>query len=728
MKNKDYLRKFAVILISSCLVFEAGLFAAPHEAYRSYARGLLAMKAGDLEAALTEYRRVSDLDKEAVVVFRDLAVLYWQTGRQQEAFDAAEKLESLSTGMDEDALSTQLFLGSFYLLAGQSEKARRAWERSLAIDPDNEVAILYLAAFHSSDNEPSKAVSYWNRYLRKEPGSSEGYYQLGVVREKLGQAEKAKNCFLKAISLKPDNSDARLALAQLYEKLEKPVAAAQEYERYIELVPENMTVLLYLGGLYYRMKNYSAAEAVFLKAKIFNPKDDSINFWLGVIAEEKKDWDNAIAYFTTISDREENAAILTRLGYYYSAKKDFDKAIECLRKVAKLEPENPASYYLLGLAYFDMKKYRLAEENMKKSVAIKGDVDEMRFHLGVLYDQWGKFDKAIPEFEQVLKLNPGHHQTYNYLAYSFAERGIRLDEAETLVAKALELDPGNGSYMDSLGWIYFKKGRYDDAEKELMRAAETFSDPVIWEHLGDTRVKKNDLDGAWDAYEKARALDPKNKSVQKKLRDLEKRVMPSTLQRKVLKRAAGNLLQLTSLKMNFLVSGDLNSVNFRFAGIFQYVRPLRWRLDVLGSFLAPQVILIRNEGLQFYPASLADTITPDKAAMLEQVADFFNAGLLDEFDSNQAKSEMKCSYFRYTLGGKTLVIDRRNGAVKEYRVKNGLTLRLQDYKQEEGIFLPGRILLYSKPDKLSAKIQLQNYSVNQPIKDEVFLSLSGPEK
>ncbi|MHB9154114.1 MAG: tetratricopeptide repeat protein [Endomicrobiales bacterium] len=699
-----------------CLLFTSGLGAVPSEAYRSYARGLLAAKAGDLESALHEYERVTSLDRDAVLVYRDLAFLYWQTGRSEEAFNAAEKLNELNG----DPRATQLFLGSFYLLAGQSNRARQSWERALKIDAENETALLYLAAYHSSDNDPRKAVTYWNKYLEKDPLSAEGYYQLGMAQEKLGQVENAREAFLKAVSLKPEGVEAHIALAQLYEKEEKIVAAAQEYERYLELVPDNMNVLLYLGGLYYRAKNYPAAENIFLRAQALNPRDDTIHFWLGIISEEKKDWDGAIRYFSQISTREENPVILTRLGYYHSAKKDSSEAVKQLKKVVKLEPNNPNSYYLLGLAYFDLKKYRPAEENFRKALERKPDMEEVYFHLGVLYDQWGKFDRAVPELEKAIELNPRYSQALNYLGYSYADRNRELEEAESLVLRALELEPENGSYLDSLGWVHYHEGRYADAETALLKAAGKFSDPVIWEHLGDARLKMDKTSEAWDAYQKARELNPGDKKIRDKIRKLEKRVLPSTLQRKVLKRAVGNLLQVSSLRLNYVVAGESKSINFRIIGVLQYARPDRWRLDVLGNFLAPQLVIIENRGLSFYPASLGENLAPGTVEMLGRVKDFFNGDLLEEFDSEQAASEARGCFFLYRLGDKTLVIDRRSGTVAEYRVGKDLVLRFRKYTQEEGLFLPGRIDLYSKPDALSASVQLHHLAVNSPVNENAF--------
>jgi tetratricopeptide (TPR) repeat protein len=698
------------------LSFSVCVNAVPIEAYRSYVRGLLAMRAGDVPSALDEYQRVATLDKNAVPVYRDLAVLYLQVSRPAEAVDAAEQLEAL----DKDNLNTQLFLGSFYLLAGQSGKARNAWEHALALDPANQTAILYLAAYHSSDNEPEKAIEYWNKYIRQDPNSAEGHYQLGMMQEKIGKLKEARESFLKTISLKAESSEAHLALAQIYEKEEKFVAAAQEYERYLELVPDNMAVLVYLGGLYYRLKNFDASEGAFLRAKEYNPQDTSILFWLGVLAEEKKDWKGAIRYFETINAKEKNTVILTRLGYYYSMQKDYCQAVKYLKKVVQLEPANPNGYYLLGLAYFDEKKFRLSERNFLLSLERKPDREEVYFHLGVLYDRWGKFNKAVEALEKVIQLNPKHSAALNYLGYSYADRGVKLEEAEALVLRALSSEPDNASFVDSLGWVRFKRGNYEAAEQELERASAKLFDPVIWEHLGDVRVRLNKNAEAWDAYQKALDLDPGNKKIIKKLNQLEKLVLPGTLQRKLLKRAAGNLLQVRTLSANFTVSGQASSVNFRFLGMFQYLRPEQWRVDILGNFMAPSAVIIQNQSLEVYPRSLRGSFSPESLQLFENIKDFFNTRLLDEFDGEKVQTKVKGHYLLFEKSDKSLLIDRRDGTVREYQIKDRMVLRFRTHSREEGLHLPSEINMYYPREKTSATLKLYHFILNKPMEEKVF--------
>jgi tetratricopeptide (TPR) repeat protein len=101
----------------------------------------------------------------------------------------------------------------------------------------------------------------------------------------------------------------------------------------------------------------------------------------------------------------------------------------------------------------------------------------------------------------------------------WADHNMHLDEAEEAIKRALEIEPNNGSYLDSLGWVEFRKGKFDQALADLLRAAKNMDreDPVVFEHIGDTYLKLNRVQEALESWQKALALDPKNKSLAEKI-------------------------------------------------------------------------------------------------------------------------------------------------------------------------------------------------------------------
>lgn len=131
---------------------------------------------------------------------------------------------------------------------------------------------------------------------------------------------------------------------------------------------------------------------------------------------------------------------------------------------------------------------------------------DLHFHLGATYDKLNRFDDLIRQMEKTIQLDSNHANALNYLGYTYAEKGIHLNEAIDLINRALVIRPDDGYFVDSLGWAYYKKGKIQEALDALNRAVSLVpEDPVIHEHLGELYLKQNRLDLAKEAW--ARSLN-----------------------------------------------------------------------------------------------------------------------------------------------------------------------------------------------------------------------------
>ena len=131
--------------------------------------------------------------------------------------------------------------------------------------------------------------------------------------------------------------------------------------------------------------------------------------------------------------------------------------------------------------------------------------------MGVIYEKTNRLSESIKEMEKVLEIDPENAEALNFIGYSYADRGMNLEEAEKMIIKALKIKPDNGYLMDSLGWVNFKKNKLNSAVKYLKQALELLPDDVnIIEHMGDVYVKLNKIKEAQEMYNRALKIDPKN--------------------------------------------------------------------------------------------------------------------------------------------------------------------------------------------------------------------------
>jgi Flp pilus assembly protein TadD len=157
-------------------------------------------------------------------------------------------------------------------------------------------------------------------------------------------------------------------------------------------------------------------------------------------------------------------------------------------------------------AFHSQDRYAETLPLLEKLAEKHHQVVEPVFLLGAAFERSGETTRAATAFEQALAVDPDHAPTLNYLGYMWADRGERLDHALALVERAVSLEPNNGAYVDSLGWVLYRLGRFGEAREHLERAARLVpGDPVIFEHLGDVYVALGDRQKAADSYR--RALD-----------------------------------------------------------------------------------------------------------------------------------------------------------------------------------------------------------------------------
>jgi len=232
------------------------------------------------------------------------------------------------------------------------------------------------------------------------------------------------------------------------------------------------------------------------------------------LLEEMEQFDLASAAYNMVprEDMAFHAAEMGRAAVLRRAGRT-DAAVEVLEQLARSWPDLAVVHATLGDTLRGMQRFREANAAYSRALTLYDPADPARWFVlytrGMTYHRLDDWPAAEADLRQSIALKPGQPQVLNYLGYSMVERGENLDEALTMIEDAVREQPQNGAIVDSLGWVQFRLGLFDDAVFHLERAAELLPvDPVINDHLGDAYWAVGRINEARFQWQRALSFDP----------------------------------------------------------------------------------------------------------------------------------------------------------------------------------------------------------------------------
>ncbi|MEI9423037.1 tetratricopeptide repeat protein [Mesorhizobium sp. Cs1299R1N1] len=249
-------------------------------------------------------------------------------------------------------------------------------------------------------------------------------------------------------------------------------------------------------------------------ALALKPDSDAALVQLAAVAEQLKDGEGAIALYRRIPDSSPLKEISDlQLGLNLADLDRHDEAITHLKAFVEAHPNDMRAYLALGGVYSSKDDFRSAANLYDKAVeALKTPTAanwNIFYQRGIAYERLKEWPKAEPNFRKALELQPDQPQVLNYLGYSWVDMNTNLKEGLEMIQKAVDLRPSDGYIVDSLGWAYFRLGRFDDAVREMERAvALKPEDPVLNDHLGDAYWRVGRKLEATFQWNQARDLKP----------------------------------------------------------------------------------------------------------------------------------------------------------------------------------------------------------------------------
>ena len=445
------------------------------------------------------YNNALKADPDNEDALTGLAVLYADLGDTQRAI---EKLKAVT---DKNPSENSLIaLATAYENLRNYKEAAAVLERALNAGSENPRLRRALAEDLYFSGQLDKALTMYQQLASENPRDSTFQLRISEIYRAKRDFVNAHDALNKAKAIEPDNIetlyDGEVKLLAAEGKTDQAIATLKNLlqqtvrRNYSPTDAATRAMLLEEQGILYRdINQYPQAIDSFRQIASLNGQGGPrIAVEIVETYRAAKDFENAQKEADAALKKypNERVVVLSHASLL-SDRGKIDEAAAELRGLLKGERDRDT---LIALAQVYEKGKRFSEQaKLLDEIDKLSGPDEKEtvlFLRGAMYERQKKYDLSEAEFRKVLVANPSNAEALNYLGYMLANRGIKLEEATKMIEKALELEPDNGAFLDSLGWAYYQLGRYSEAESPLLRAVEKIgTDPTVHDHLGDLYLK-----------------------------------------------------------------------------------------------------------------------------------------------------------------------------------------------------------------------------------------------
>jgi tetratricopeptide (TPR) repeat protein len=515
-----------------------------------FIEGMAFEENGEMDQALEAYRKVLNVDPgQSDLASRVAAMLI----RQDDFPQAIDVLKDAIKANPNDAEPYRQLAFIYAKYLKKTDQAVDYANRAIALNPRDIEAYERLCEIELAAGEEKKAREVLERATKVHSDDAAFWTRLGKLyaailfkpdaQPKPDELGRVNEIFKKAAERANDDPAILKDVADYYASSQQLKEAIPLYLRVLELQPDDANAREKLAtGFILTNQRGKAVEMLEQIIKQHPEKYQPYDLLAQVLDEEArslqraKHLDEAKAQFAKVAANYEQSLLISpnhagtylRLAeLFLGPLKDAGRAVKFLTEARRRFPGAPEIVYYLALAQREAKHTQQAVATFEEALH-EAELDQdneivnakFYFNYGATAERAGLYEKAADLLRKSIALDPANAaEAYNYLGYMWVDHNMHLEEAEGMIKRALQIEPNNGSYLDSLGWLEFRQGKFDQALADLLRAAKNLEhdDSVVFEHIGDTYLKLNRVPQALEAWQKALALDPQNKKLAEKI-------------------------------------------------------------------------------------------------------------------------------------------------------------------------------------------------------------------
>ena len=484
------------------------------EALRLFMNGQMLMNQGDFPMAIIEFQEALELDPEVGTIYTSIAECYWNIGKPELS------LKNLNVALsknpeDEEALK---MMADQLIATKKYDEAIKPFKKLRELDGQNTSYIIALAELNKLKKNYLNTVNLYLEAYAIEPSRIELLESAGRYALQLENKDKAKSIFKDLSEQDPFQSSYLNIYSELAIQTKNFEEAISHIQKLINDNGDSSLLKSKLGILYHSSGNSKKGEEVLKLLFDKNELNGQHSLALFEIYFDNKDNINA----AKVSDRMIASLPEDWRGYYsrslvFMDESDYESAVSILAPVSETFSNIFSVQYILGLCYSRIKMNDEAIDFYNRALTISPNSINVLHSIAILYDDIGEWVKSDKIYDQLIDNDPKDAQAFNNYAYSLVERNKDLKRALAYAKKAVELEPKNPSYLDTIGWAYFKMDDLKRAKKYIRQSIEIQDDnSVVLEHFGDILMKSNDSVNALFYYKKAFEFDNENQELKKK--------------------------------------------------------------------------------------------------------------------------------------------------------------------------------------------------------------------
>jgi tetratricopeptide (TPR) repeat protein len=507
---------------------------------------------GDFAQAVLEYQDALR-DEPDHAIYQALARCYSALGKHTLAIEAGKEAVRLNP----DNLEYRSTLAQVYVAAFEIDSAAAEYEELVRRDPGSLDSRYNLARLYQG-RKPLKALEVYTGIIDQFGPEWDVLLQIAEIQSSIGEHEKSARALMGMLELDPGNQQLKQSIAQAFiraGKLDTALAVLRDLQ---EVDPDNLDYRSEIAGIYLRQKEYARASRefapvldgdsvsvetklkvgelyfqqleqdsslapvaieLFARIRAAHPDDWRPCWFLGGIGALTGNDSLAEANFRKVTELAGwNADAWVYLSSVFLEKNDYAEVAKVLESAVRVAPDDFRVNFFLGVAYTRLERTADAIRVLEHARSINPDDVNAIIQLALVYDGLKDYGETDRLYQEALQLDPENHLAQNNYSYSLAERSMKLEEALAMATRAVEAQPENQSYLDTLGWVCFRLGKFDQAEHYIRLAIDKGeATSVLHEHLGDVYEGMQDRERAIEQWNIALRLDPSNTALHEKI-------------------------------------------------------------------------------------------------------------------------------------------------------------------------------------------------------------------